>query len=353
MANYLIKLTPCGKFFFGGDMRFKKGDTEDEQFSSYIIKSSTMPQQTSLLGMLRYLLLTQADESVFKDNSIQDVEKADSLIGKKSFTVNGNGAKNDFGAIKAIGPCFIMDSQDKCYFRTAATENFSSISKDESSTAFINGRSITVHKLTTTDNQTYTGKVWLSSKWKSSDGNSTITDEELFIPDQRLGIALGKNGKTDDNAFYKQHSFRMKPGFSFAFEAEVDQELPERDIVKLGADDSMFIFEAKKNGAKYPTKKSNELSIVLLSNANLPRDIEEVSYAVTSTRPFRFLSIKNRKESYAYNNNGASGFTQSLRYELYEAGSTFFFKDNEAMKKFKARLDAQGDFKQIGYNKYY
>ena len=54
MNKYIITLTPTGKFFLGGDMTFALGGEDnkrfDEQFSSYIIKSNYLPQQTSLLG---------------------------------------------------------------------------------------------------------------------------------------------------------------------------------------------------------------------------------------------------------------------------------------------------------------
>ena len=61
--RYFVQLEPTGKFFFGGDMRFGINGKEEE-FSSYIIESSKMPQQTSILGMLRFLLLSN-DENLF------------------------------------------------------------------------------------------------------------------------------------------------------------------------------------------------------------------------------------------------------------------------------------------------
>ena len=51
MSKYIIKLTPTGRFFFGGDMTFSVGEQPDdknkkkdfqkhnEKFSSYIIPS--------------------------------------------------------------------------------------------------------------------------------------------------------------------------------------------------------------------------------------------------------------------------------------------------------------------------
>ena len=71
MSKYQITLTPIDKCCFGGDMTFMVGNKEDdefnEKFSSYIIRSSLFPQQTSLLGMLRFFVLRNAGEKVFKD----------------------------------------------------------------------------------------------------------------------------------------------------------------------------------------------------------------------------------------------------------------------------------------------
>ena len=91
--RYLVKLTPIGKFFFGGDMRFGINGKE-EKFSSYIIESSKMPQQTSLLGMMRFLLLSK-DKTLFdvKENCIkEDVseESLKNLIGVSGFSVSEN-----------------------------------------------------------------------------------------------------------------------------------------------------------------------------------------------------------------------------------------------------------------------
>jgi CRISPR-associated protein Cmr3 len=356
MTKYLIKLTPCGKFFFGGDMKFKRGNN-DEKFSSYIIKSCTIPQQTSLLGMLRFLLLSHAGENVFKGNCIQSVKSAEELIGKESFSVNSGKEKN-FGVIKGIGPCFIMDSEGKSYFKAPITDNFSSISKDDDSvTAYINGEKKTVHKLNISDNEIYTGKCHLESVWKSTEGDTKLTDGDIFIQDQRLGIALGKNGKTEENAFYKQHFYRMKPQYCFAFEAEVDkelQELPQHDVVKLGADDSMFFFEAEViQQVTYPTKKEKGFSLTLLSDAYLPEGISGASYAITTTRAVRFLCIGNNTDSSSYSKSGDSGFKTSKRIEMYEAGSVFFFDNSDKMNEFQKKLDMYKEFIQIGYNKYY
>ena len=78
MYTYLIKLTPLDKFFFGQKKTF--GDDN----ANYFVYSSHFPQQTTLLGLLRYQLLQIAGEDVFKDNKIQDTNKAAKLIGEQN-----------------------------------------------------------------------------------------------------------------------------------------------------------------------------------------------------------------------------------------------------------------------------
>ena len=40
------------------------------------------------------------------------------------------------------------------------------------------------------------------------------------------------------------------------------------------------------------------------------------------------------------------------RYDLYEAGSVFYFKDKESRDKFCEYLDSFKEFTQIGYNQF-
>ena len=123
MSKYLIKLKPIGKYFFGGDMTFEVGDKSNKdynsKYSSYIIVSNKFPQQTSLLGMLRYLLLTKSPEvfSLVK-NQITNKSDAANVIGQASFSVMPDhklDEKQDsrFGKIVSIGPCFLLHEYSK------------------------------------------------------------------------------------------------------------------------------------------------------------------------------------------------------------------------------------------------
>ena len=76
-------------------MTFEVGDKSNKdynsKYSSYIIESNKFPQQTSLLGMLRYLLLTKSPKVFSVDeNRITNKADAANIIGQASFSVIPN-----------------------------------------------------------------------------------------------------------------------------------------------------------------------------------------------------------------------------------------------------------------------
>ena len=65
------------------------------------------------------------------------------------------------------------------------------------------------------------------------------------------------------------------------------------------------------------------------------------------------LITTNSKDASYYRINGKTTATTSKRYELYEAGSVFYFDNTEKRYAFCKILEERKDFNQIGYNKYY
>lgn len=360
MSKYLVTLTPTGKFFFGGDMRFGING-EKEEFSSYIIESLKMPQQTSLLGMMRFLLLSNSSLFDIAGNVItggdEDVEE---LIGAGSFAVTTDGKSNTFGKIKSLGPCFVYNKDAKArYFRAAADSHFATIDWKNATTATINGKEVTMPILTLKDKNgnenPYTSKEYTENYFSTpfSQNCELVKKDELFIKDRRIGIDKDYGGKSKTNALYKQISYRLKDGFCFAFETEVDDEVKleeYKELVSLGADSSIFIFEATV--VTPPDVPLNGTTVVLLSDAYIPEEAE-YKFSINKMRTFRFLHTANSKDASYYRINGKTTATTSKRYELYEAGSVFYFEDEKAKKEFCKILESREDFNLIGYNKYY
>lgn len=372
--RYLIKLTPTGKYFFGGDIKFsvenndKKDNKEkDNGKSSYIVESAQMPQQTSLLGMMRFLLLSNNEElfDINKNKIIDNAgEKVKQLIGEKSFTVNEQSEENKFGKIKSLGPCFIYHNE-KCYSKSPLDKSLS-VDFDNIQKAVVNGIEVEIPLLKKSNGDSYTGKDYLDTCFVAVDnieGSDFIKEDKenpIFKKDTRIGIDKNYEGKTKDSAFYKQISYRLRKDCAFAFEVEVDKDIDLKKyngkLVKLGADSSMFIFEA---GEKLPNEinQGNGLAVVLLSNAYI--DSETIKnckprYAIAKTIPFRFLKTEVNQNSSFYRINGKNAATTTdNRYELYESGSVFYFSNENDRKSFCEALENRKDFNQIGYNKYY
>ena len=106
-----------------------------------------MPQQTSLLGMMRFLLLSN-DENLF--NVEQNVIKSDkmaevnTLVGERGFSVNPDGV-NSFGAILSVGPCCLY-GDNECYYRASADHAFLSVNW-KGIKAVVNGKEVEIPEL--------------------------------------------------------------------------------------------------------------------------------------------------------------------------------------------------------------
>ena len=355
MSKYLVKLLPLGKFFFGGDMTFKVNDKETA-FSSYIIHSFMMPQQTSILGMMRFLILSNNTEAFDrKGNCIKHVDKANALIGEKGFSVDpSNHSRRNYQSVQEIGACFLWNTdKNKPFFRGAKDMDLQ-IGKESVVNATINMIPVRIPKIDIkkgNEKQPFTGKDYLNNYYISLDGEK-LNESDIFKEDTRIGINKSYTGKTESEAFYKQVSYRLKENFCFAFEVETEVDLTkyQNRLVQLGADSSSFLLEVEQNTVGYPQSK-NDLQVVLVSDAYIEStEGLKIRFAVTRVRPFRFLHTGNSKNPQNYNTRYNS--IRQKRYDLYEAGSVFYFKDKESRDKFCEYLDSFKEFTQIGYNQF-
>ncbi|MBK8444219.1 MAG: hypothetical protein IPL35_12745 [Sphingobacteriales bacterium] len=118
--QYLFKIKPLDRYFFGTENRRMRAMNEEEkeaETANYFLHSSPFPSPTTLLGSLRYFFLKNvAAAAVFKDNKIQDKDQAAALIGAKSFNLN---QENSFGAIQSVSEVFLLNAQGEAFFCAA------------------------------------------------------------------------------------------------------------------------------------------------------------------------------------------------------------------------------------------
>lgn len=362
MSKYLITLKPLGKYFFGGDMTFQVGSDEkskfNEAFSSYIIASNKFPQQTSLLGMMRYLLLTHSPKIFSRErNRIIDPTDAIELIGKESFSVVTNhDCSNNFGQIKSLGPCFLKSSKEALLpvpkdYRFGIT-----FGKDKSTSAYYNARALSLPRV-----DGYSAKEYYDVLYIGLHSGTVYKEDDIFQEDSRIGINKNYKGKSDTKGFYKQIFYHLKGDFHFAFVVDCDFDLKacQNEIVSLGADGSRFSLSATMLGKTslnlaYPEGALKEVTggcrVILLSDALLDTtDLASVRFSITDTLPFRFLCTN--VETHNYNILGDAKRVNE-KYYLYEKGSVFYLDDEVAAEKFGQLLSNKKEFYQVGYNYY-
>ena len=97
MRIYKVTLEPEDWFFFGGGSTFDNGTK-----TSYIAHSMLLPQQTALLGMIRYQLLKQHN-LLFGQGGSPEMSEVKKLIGERSFIMKDN-SQHAYGDILGISP---------------------------------------------------------------------------------------------------------------------------------------------------------------------------------------------------------------------------------------------------------
>lgn len=364
MSKYLITLKPLGKYFFGGDMTFQVGHDEksefNEAFSSYIIESNKFPQQTSLLGMMRYLLLTQSPQIFSRERnkiSCQSPDDVIKLIGPESFRVlNGHDQSNNFGQINSLEPCFLRNDKENLLPLPKDYHFDISFGRNESTSVFYNARALSLPRV-----DGYNPKSSYDLLYIGLQSGTIYKEDDIFQKDIRIGINKNYNGRSDTKGFYKQISYRLKNDFHFAFVIDCDFDLKDcrNEIVSLGADGSRFsltatMIDTGKINLTYPDNSLKKVSggcrVILLSDTMLDTtDLASVQFSITETIPFRFLCTNVETSNYSILGDAKR---VKERYYLYEKGSVFYFTDKTDAEKFGQLVSDKKEFYQIGYNYY-
>lgn len=407
MYTYLIKLTPLDKFFFGQKKTF--GDDN----ANYFVYSSHFPQQTTLLGLLRYQLLQIAGEDVFKDNKIQDTNKAAKLIGEQSFSPFVKD-KLQFGIIQSLSPVFIIDKKKN---DEGKEEYFLPVGK-----RFQKKKEKAPYSLLHLSCQAgcppifgeYKPKKGLASCWLSSNGTTLLNEEDFFTKDERIGIRKDYEGATKDDAFFCQRYYRFnnfkkvvedeegneckqppvrEHDFCFAVLLETHRDIKHEElnkrIVYLGGERQPFLmdlmevreetfkltiesstftaeayykslFKTFKLNIESSTLTSDEkhYTVVLLSDAMIePEHLEGVKFASTEVKDFACLlthvgtrKFYNKKKKREEQNLEKDETVLSHQHELYARGSVFYFDTKEQANQFCEDLEKVPNFHTIGYN---
>ena len=218
--TYLIRLQTVAHFFFGGENTFGYGTERN-----YLVRSRTYPQQTSLLGLLRFVLLQQEGLLAARSNNQPLPEAAVELIGPASFTPDNTGG---YGAIRRLSPVFLLDDSGRQWLPAALNKGLR-LREHTGARAWLNHDAGSAWILETPEGKAWSSKHELEEALATSDGAirypcrgeaaekpAAWDTASFFHPHEQVGIEKNFTGTTENEAFYKQSSWRLRPDTCFA-----------------------------------------------------------------------------------------------------------------------------------------
>ncbi|MEL7220724.1 MAG: type III-B CRISPR module-associated Cmr3 family protein [Bacteroidota bacterium] len=341
---YQITLTPIGRFFFGGEVVFGGGeDAQDERRRSYLVHSNLLPQQTTLLGMLREELLRKnhllkpwrddqkADKQGNIRSKVEKKEAAVALVGKSGFAI---GSSADFGLIKRLSPLVLCDRNEQQYQVAPLDDRMVKIQK---------GDQMASHPLAWISKQNANEPLRLKAYNPKNELQLAFAPAaketapkplaDFFQQQDQVGIKVSnrlnwRKNSGDEEGFFRHSSYRNdtsvyaqntataeKPkgqqAYSFRFWVEVAQPdqttaLWQDGLVQMGGERSTFKMKVEKQ----VTKKSSDEGlftvvprynttapagyerILLLNDTYLPAEVLKSNgvFALAHTQHFRFFS---------------------------------------------------------------
>lgn len=345
MSRYKITLEPIDWFFFGGEQTFDNGVTQ-----SFIARSNRMPQQTTLLGMVRYQLLKKQQLlPLTQDNKAE----ADDLIGSSSFDIGQCDAT--FGKITLLSPVFIQKGERRL---VPVPLNYGyDCSFDNGTRVWLSGHeTMGIICVSTKEGDKYDDKEY----WKNNNygllvdqDGKTMASDELFLSNMQIGITKGAGHDDNKKGFCKQETLRFtSPGTKFAFYLELAEEgLIEDDYVFIGAQRSCFRMKVDSLDEQPVIPSHDSGSILLLS----PTYIDNVEKLNTLCRfhwsyglPFRNLvnaaDGKLKSGDITYRRQGSV-------CTMLAPGSVLFYNPDK-LTEIQTLLD-KPHLQNIGYNHYH
>ncbi len=231
----LIKITPMEPYAFGTDQKFQYPGEKSTGKESYFVKSRAVPEQTTILGMLRFLLLKQKGllHSNFQYNKVER-EQMSQYIGPESFRFGKE--KQEFGCIHKISPVFLMDKKGSYYVKNP----FHNTEKESGYKPIIMSEKLV---------ETSFGEIRLPEKdeFRAKDGHASgyynLSDGSIHKKLFRSMIVPGNrknNKRSDDDCFFRRELFILEKGYCFAVFVDTDEAF-QADTVSMGMGGCTFL----------------------------------------------------------------------------------------------------------------
>jgi CRISPR-associated protein Cmr3 len=369
MAHYLVTIKPIEHFFFGVEKVGNLGNRKP-----YYLETTEFPQQTSILGLLRYVILLKED-LLGKDFSLSE-KNVDEYIGPASFP------SNDYGKIKSLSPIFITDENNTAYFARPLDWQYRFEKKDVGCKVSYGTQTSTLGFMPSLEDYKAKERIepyLISSKgdsiplWYNKETGKGVLRKNAKAGNQKKPERFLDNSATDyekseakNEAYYKQEFLYMERPYAYTCVAEIDMVGMEefKTVLPFGGERSSFAisFELLTDAASvdqyyFSLQPQNDyLKIELLSDAYVEQDIlDSACFAVCDTIGFRNLKTKTTTGNYSRISRDKKDDCADLsdQLQLLKRGSVLFFDSVQQMGKAEKLLtEGKEHFTKIGYNKY-
>lgn len=356
IMHYRVDMCPLEPYTFGTEQGSKFAESTETGKESYIITSGIAPEQTTILGALRYIVLKH--KGLLKHDfcyTREEKERMSKWIGESSFSFQTD-IKQNFGAIKKISPLFLIncgyernpDIYIKNPFHNKNSLGYEPMRLTEETVQTSHGR---IHlpcvREGTKINPEYDAKnghgggyICLSDKKHAP--------EDLFCKVLQTGNRADHVDRDNKESFFKREIVRLKENYAFSVYVEAEEGcFPQgKTIAFMGLGKSAFQFrfiqvdrQKCDIGAQVEKAFSGEpgcwyyaLSDLYLEEVPSYKDfviIEEKNVRNLETRTEEAEFVKKRRKS-------------NLQFHLIESGSVFYGKVNLKLENI--------NLKNIGYN---
>lgn len=351
----LIRLKPLNPFFFGTNKTFSD-DTLHDVVSSYF------PQQTHILGMLRYFILQSNGCLKLKKRgrwvSNNDFKKAFSLVGGFDKEDKQQQKEESFGIINTLSPVFIVSTKENKIddFHFMAPKDVGLDVKSKISNDFIHTANIKRDKHYSIENYNpkrgYINALTSSHFWKDylnntieyRDYDKKIDDnylhslkllsfDDVFNEVNQVGIKRDLKTKTvqadDEGSFYHKTSYVFKENnYEFACIVDVKEDFKEKEsFVYLGAERSSFTLTIEDYTEDlenlYPKRKSKDNKLVLLSDMQID-DFSSIEFMINDG----FIAHAHMQRSRKKQRKATGKYNKSNQQYFLPRGSVIYVNEN-------------------------
>jgi len=363
--TYRVILQPVDRYFFGSERTFVPADGSR---TNYLVRSMKMPQQTTILGMLRFSIV----KNLMNCKSIEGKEDY-ARIGPESF--NGDNA-TQYGIIDSISPLFLIKEVNGSHININLLGRDNQLYKSEKTKVkelvrlnlerMKNGKSnIAANNDFIPQIVGYDPKQENGLTWQNPQTHEYMTEDDIFKNHEQPGNQKSYTGAALDDAFYKQTYCHLSKGYRFAFyfDSMVQLETPVSYIVFMGGDKSEFKVTIDEgvnhfsDDLKLPEPESDSTYIVtFVSDAFIDQEtIKLADFSINEMVDFRYVGTKVKMSNFADLDQSNTGKelkdrpSKSSKKQLVRKGGVFYLQSNN-LSAFLRKINEQTAFQKIGYN---